>query len=315
MAGLGPSGSNAHGLSFPQTGFRRSAAFPPTHAAQPNKQSPAPQAASPYQSQAYPPQQPPQAYPQHLFNTTASVNPAVANASSRASNVHVPSALNVPRQRAAPSRQQIQPQSNPPPMLFPTSMSQPVAHDSILSHHQQHQQHHPQQHQQHPAQQALTGHPGHAQQQQHHQQQQAVQQQQAQQVQQQHHSQQQHSRFPNPSLSNRSPSRCRSRFLSRSSTRFSNKSNISSNNSSSIKRNSTRLSSIRFNSRLSSNSNISSSTRRFNNISSISSYRLPLSNPNPCPSSSSRTAMPRKTWTWTASRMGTKTAAPWRNPN
>ncbi|KAL6697953.1 hypothetical protein J3F84DRAFT_256810 [Trichoderma pleuroticola] len=170
MANLGQSGPNPHGLAFPQSSFsRRNTGFAPAHPNQPNKQSPAPQAASPYQSQAYPPQQPPQGYPQHLFNTPASVNASVANASSRAPNLHVSNAL--PRQqRAAPPRQQMQAQPNPPPMLFPTSMSQPVAHDSILSH-QHHPQHHPQHPQQHPSQQALAGHPGHAQQQ-HHQQQQ-----------------------------------------------------------------------------------------------------------------------------------------------
>ncbi|KAL7949981.1 hypothetical protein V8C42DRAFT_187016 [Trichoderma barbatum] len=206
MAGLGPSGSNAHGLSFPQSGFRRNTGFPPAHANQPNKQSPAPQAASPYQSQAYPPQQP-QGYPQHLFNTPASVNASVANASSRAPNVHVPNALAaVSRQRTAPPRQQMPPQPNPPPMLFPgASMSQPVTHDSILSH-QHHPQHHPQHQQQHPSQQGLAGHPGHAQQQHHQQQQQqvqqqqqAVQQQQAQQAQQvQHHPQQQQQHHQQP---------------------------------------------------------------------------------------------------------------------
>ncbi|KAH0597566.1 hypothetical protein MHUMG1_04945 [Metarhizium humberi] len=168
MSSLGPSGSNAHGLNFSQAGLRRSAAFPPTHANQhqhqPNKQSPAPHAASPYQPQGYTPQQPPQGtYPPHLF--ASPVNPNIPNGHppSRTPNSHVPpNALGVQRQRAAPPRQQMPPQPNPPPMMFPTSMSQSVQHDPILSH--QHQQQHPS-HQGHP------GHPSHQQHPPHHQQQ------------------------------------------------------------------------------------------------------------------------------------------------
>ncbi|OAA40847.1 hypothetical protein BBO_05904 [Beauveria brongniartii RCEF 3172] len=159
MSTLGPPGSNAHAaLNFPQAGLRRSTAFPPSHPNQPNKQSPAPHAASPYQSHAYTPQQPQQGTYQHMF-TSSQLGGNVTNGPSRAPNPHVPNTLAAQRQRGAPSRQQMS-QSNPPPMLFPGSMSQSIQHDPILSHHQQQQhQQHQQPHQQQPHQQQQ--HPGH----------------------------------------------------------------------------------------------------------------------------------------------------------
>ncbi|GAB0131595.1 hypothetical protein EsDP_00000059, partial [Epichloe bromicola] len=140
MSSLGPSGSNnPHAaLNFSQAGLRRSAGFPPAHPNQhqhqPNKQSPAPHTASPYQPQGYTPQQPPGSYPPHLFASPVSPNIPNGHASSRTQNPHIPpSALGVQQRRAAaPSRQQMPPQPNPPPMMFPGSMSQSVQHDPIL---------------------------------------------------------------------------------------------------------------------------------------------------------------------------------------
>ncbi|KXH40079.1 hypothetical protein CSIM01_09934 [Colletotrichum simmondsii] len=81
MSSLGQSGNSHPGLAFPQPGsLRRShggpGGFPPLQHANPaQKPSPGPHNASPYQQQAYTPQQPPQAqYPHHLFQTPTPVN-------------------------------------------------------------------------------------------------------------------------------------------------------------------------------------------------------------------------------------------------
>ncbi|KAF4962182.1 hypothetical protein FZEAL_10993, partial [Fusarium zealandicum] len=129
MSSLRP-GSNAHaGLNFPQASLRRNP-YPPSH----QKQSPAPQNTSPYQT-AYTPQQPPTGYPQHLF-TNPNPNPVngnLPNGSSRSSTSHmpnaVPSPLDVSNTRGAPP-----PRSQ---MMFPT-LGQVVPNQ--LHHHQQQQQ-------------------------------------------------------------------------------------------------------------------------------------------------------------------------------
>ncbi|PCD43723.1 hypothetical protein AU210_002813 [Fusarium oxysporum f. sp. radicis-cucumerinum] len=68
MSSLRPGSNNHTGLNFPQTSLRRNPYPPVPHPGQQNKQSPAPHSASPYQTQAYQPQQTPTGYPQHLFS-------------------------------------------------------------------------------------------------------------------------------------------------------------------------------------------------------------------------------------------------------
>ncbi|KAM5360373.1 hypothetical protein ACJZ2D_013795 [Fusarium nematophilum] len=116
MSSLRP-GSNAHaGLNFPQTSLRRNP-YPPPHPNQQNKQSPAPHSASPYQAQAYTPQQATTGYPQHLFTNPNPVNGNLPNGSSRSSTSHmsnaVPSPLDVSNTRGVPPPSRSQ-------MMFPT---------------------------------------------------------------------------------------------------------------------------------------------------------------------------------------------------
>ncbi|KAF4126869.1 hypothetical protein GMORB2_0606 [Geosmithia morbida] len=100
MSSLGPPGPGAHGLNFNPAGLRRNPGFPPPHPAQPNKQSPVPHTASPYQSQ-YAPQHPPQQYPHHLF--APQVNGNVPNGASRAPNAHPQNVLGVQHSSPSPS--------------------------------------------------------------------------------------------------------------------------------------------------------------------------------------------------------------------
>ena len=117
------------GLSFGVGGLRRGGYPPPGHLPPSNKPSPSlSQHASPYQPQAYTPQQPSQnQYPHHLFtNPTAPQIPGVASVqnAARAPPPQVPPTLPGPRQRAPPSRQQMQQQPNPPLSYLQQSLNQ-----------------------------------------------------------------------------------------------------------------------------------------------------------------------------------------------
>ncbi|KAK3936271.1 hypothetical protein QBC46DRAFT_461583 [Diplogelasinospora grovesii] len=114
------SAANTHpGLSFGVGGMRR--AFPPPHNP-PSKPGPTlSQHASPYQSQAYTPQQPPQAqYPHHLFSSTPPPqvpNVASLQNASRPPPSQAPPTLPGPRQRAPAPRQMQHHASQPNPSL------------------------------------------------------------------------------------------------------------------------------------------------------------------------------------------------------
>ncbi|WKT46219.1 hypothetical protein QSH57_011093 [Fusarium oxysporum f. sp. vasinfectum] len=160
MSSLRPGSNNHTGLNFPQTSLRRNPYPPVPHPGQQNKQSPAPHSASPYQTQAYQPQQTPTGYPQHLFSNPPHVNGSLSNGSSRSSTSHMPSAVPNPLD-VSNSRGLSQSRSQ---MMFPT-LGQVVPNQ--LHHPQQQQQMHPQ-HLTHPshslAQPRQTLHQHHAQQ-------------------------------------------------------------------------------------------------------------------------------------------------------
>jgi len=132
LSSLTMSTANAQGhpgLSFGVGGLRRGGYPPPGHLPPSNKPSPSlSQHASPYQPQAYTPQQPSQnQYPHHLFtNPTAPQIPGVASVqnAARAPPPQVPPTLPGPRQRAPPSRQQMQQQPNPPLSYLQQSLNQ-----------------------------------------------------------------------------------------------------------------------------------------------------------------------------------------------
>jgi len=117
------------GLSFgPVAGLRRGGYPPPGHLPPSNKPAPSlSQHASPYQPQAYTPQQPSQGqYPHHLFNPTAPQIPGVASVQNAARQPppQGPPTLPGPRQRAPPPRQQMQQQQNPPLGYLQQSLNQ-----------------------------------------------------------------------------------------------------------------------------------------------------------------------------------------------